>query len=85
MTPARSGAKAAKCLMATEASQSVPQTNSRNRKPWEDEILREVYAIREEISAEHGHDLKGLIEDLIQEQKHNPRPRIDTESERAKL
>ncbi len=70
--------------MATKTSQSVPQTNSRNRKPWEDEVLREVYAIREEISAEHGHDLERLIDDLIQEQKHNPRPRIDTESKREK-
>ena len=66
--------------MATKTSQSVPQTNSRNRKPWEDEVLPEVYAIREEISAEQGHDLKRLIDDLIQEQKHNPRRRIDTET-----
>lgn len=36
------------------------------------------YAIREEISAERGHDLQRLIDDLIQEQEHKARPRTVT-------
>jgi hypothetical protein len=34
-------------------------------KPWDhDEVLREVYAHRDAYSAEHGHDLRRIFEDM---------------------
>jgi hypothetical protein len=43
---------------------SVLLKNSES-KPWDhDEVLREVYANREAYSAEHGHDLRRIFEDM---------------------
>lgn len=34
------------------------------RKPWEDAVLREVYAARDAYAAEHGYDLDRIYADL---------------------
>ena len=62
--------------MATDTSQSVPPTNWREREgrePWEDEVLLELYEQRKAWAAEHGHDLKRMVEHLIERQKKNSR------------
>ncbi len=35
--------------MATQKRPSVPRKSSSDRKPWEDEVLREVYAARDDM------------------------------------
>jgi hypothetical protein len=34
------------------------------QQPWEDEVLREVYAARDAYAAEHGYDLDLIYRDL---------------------
>jgi hypothetical protein len=34
------------------------------QKPWEDEVLRDVYAERDAYAAEHGYDLDRIYADL---------------------
>jgi hypothetical protein len=33
-------------------------------KPWEDEVLRDLYAQRDAYAAEHGYDLTRLYDDV---------------------
>jgi hypothetical protein len=50
--------------MATRKRQSALPKNSSDRSPSEDDILREVYAVRDAYAAEHGHDLDRIYADL---------------------
>ncbi len=50
--------------MATQKRRSVPRKNSPDQKPWEDEVLREVFAARDAYAAEHGYDLDRIYADL---------------------
>jgi len=62
--------------MPTDTSQSVHPTNWREREgrePWEDEVLLELYEQRKAWAAEHGHNLKRMMEHLIERQEENPR------------
>lgn len=49
--------------MATRKRPSAP-LKSWCEKPWEDEVLREVYAARDAYAAEHGYDLDRIYRDL---------------------
>ena len=50
--------------MATQKRPSVPLNSSFDQKPWEDEVLREVYTARDAYAAEHGYDLDRIYADL---------------------
>jgi hypothetical protein len=50
--------------MATQKRQSVPRKSLPDQKPCEDEVLREVYTVRDAYAAEHGYDLDGIYADL---------------------
>jgi hypothetical protein len=50
--------------MAIQKRKSVHPKSSSDQECWEDEVLREVYAVRDEYAAEHGHDLNKIYEDL---------------------
>lgn len=50
--------------MATRKRPSVRRKSLCEQKPWEDEVLREVYAVRDAYAAEHGYDLDRICADL---------------------
>jgi hypothetical protein len=50
--------------MATRKRPSVPRKSLPDQKPWEDEVLRGVYAMRDAYAAEHGYDLDRIYADL---------------------
>ena len=50
--------------MATPKPRSARRKNSPHQQPWEDEVLREVYAVRDAYAAEHGYDLDRIYGDL---------------------
>ena len=50
--------------MAMREQQSVHPTSSSDYEPWEDEVLRDVYATRDNYAAEHGYDLERIYADL---------------------
>ena len=51
-------------IMATRKRPSAPRKSLCEQKPWEDEVLREVYAARDAYAAEHGYDLDRIYADL---------------------
>ena len=50
--------------MATPKPRSARRKNSSRPKPWADEVLKEVYAVRDAYAAEHGYDLDRIYADL---------------------
>ena len=50
--------------MGTRKRPSAPRKSLLEGKPWEDEVLREVYAVRDAYAAEHGYDLNRIYADL---------------------
>ena len=58
--------------MATQKQPSAPPKSSSERKPWEDEVLREVYAVRDAYAAEHGYDLDRIYADLKRREANRP-------------
>ena len=50
--------------MATPKRPSVRRKSLSEQKPWEDEILQEVYAVRDSYAAEHGYNLDQIYADL---------------------
>lgn len=50
--------------MATPKRPSAHRKNLPEKDPWEDEVLREVYANRDAWANEHGYDLDRIYRDL---------------------
>ena len=50
--------------MAIRKRPSALRKSSCEQKPWEDEVLRQVYAERDAYAAEHGYDLDRIYADL---------------------
>ena len=50
--------------MATHKLPSSLPKSCSEQKPWEDEVLREVYAVRDAYAAEQGYDLDRIYADL---------------------
>ncbi len=65
--------------MATPKRPSVHLKNLSEQKLWEDEILQEVYAVRDAYAAEHGYDLDRIYEDLKRRETDSHLRRADTE------
>ena len=50
--------------IATPERPSVRRKSLSEQKPWEDEVLQEVYAVRDSYAAEHGYNLDQIYADL---------------------
>ena len=50
--------------MAIQKRPSVPRKSLPDQKPWEDEVLLEVYKARDAYAAAHGYDLDRIYADL---------------------
>lgn len=50
--------------MAIQKRKSAHPKSSSDYEPWEDEVLRDVYATRDDYAAEHGYDLDRIYADL---------------------
>jgi hypothetical protein len=55
--------------MNTAERQSVRRKNYSRRKPWEDEVLGEVYAGRDAHAAQFGNDATEIYLDLVKKGK----------------
>jgi hypothetical protein len=55
--------------MDTVEQRYVRQKSSSDRKPWEDEVLREVYAGRDAHAAQFGNDATKIYKDLVKKGK----------------
>ena len=66
--------------MAIQKRKSAHPKSSSDYEPWEDEVLREVYATRDAYAAEHGYDLDRIYADLKRREanslmrQHNDEP-----------
>jgi hypothetical protein len=58
--------------MAMQKQQSAHPRSSSDYEPWEDEVLRDVYATRDDYGAEHGYDLDRIYADLKQREAKSP-------------
>lgn len=63
--------------MDTRKRQSAPRKSLCERKPWEDEILREVYAVRDAYAAEHGYNLDRIYADLKRREANSRLRRVE--------
>ena len=47
-----------------------------DRKPWEDEVLMNLYAVRDAYAAEHDYDLGRIYADLKRREAQSPLKRL---------
>lgn len=63
--------------MDTRKRPSAPRKSLCEQNPWQDEILREVYAVRDAYAAEHGYDLDRIYADLKRREALSRLPRAE--------
>jgi len=68
--------------MLSQKRRSAHQKNSSDQKPWEDAVLRDLYAVRDAYAAEHGHDLERIYRDLKRKEERSSLRRSDTTTEK---
>ena len=64
--------------MAFQKRRSALRKNSSEHGPWEDDVLREVYAVRDAYAAEHGYDLDRIYADLRRREASSRLQRANT-------
>ena len=64
--------------MATPKRPSVRRKSLSEPKPWEDEVLQEVYAVRDSYAAEHGYTLDQIYADLKRREANSDLRRSDS-------
>ena len=57
--------------MTTQERSSAHLKNLSEQKPWEDEVLRDLYAVRDAYAAENGYDLDRIYADLKRREAHS--------------
>ena len=62
--------------MATQKPQSARRKSLSDQKPWEDEVLTDLYAVRDAYSAEHDYDLGRIYADLKRREAQSPLKRL---------
>lgn len=62
--------------MATQKRRSAPRKSLSDQKPWEDEVLMNLYAVRDAYSAEHDYDLGRIYADLKRREAQSPLKRL---------
>lgn len=68
--------------MAIPRRRSVRLKSLSERAPWEDDVLREVYAVRDAYAAERGYDLKRIYRDLKDRELASHLQRVKPSKER---
>jgi hypothetical protein len=64
--------------MATPKRSSVCRKSLSEQKPSEDDVLQEVYAVRDSYAAEHGYDLDQIYADLKRREASSELRRSDS-------
>ena len=67
--------------MALQKRRSALRKNLSEHGPWEDDVLREVYAVRDAYAADHGYDLGKIYTDLKRREAANRLRRANAQVE----
>jgi len=71
--------------MGTQKQPSAPRKSLCKPQPWEDEVLREVYKVRDAYAAEHGYDLSRIYADLKQREAKSQLLRTNADPQNGQL
>ena len=67
--------------MAIKRTSALPKSLSEQAKPWEDEVLRELYAERDAYAAELGFNLEKIYADLKRREAKSRLPQVKSTSD----
>lgn len=66
--------------MASKRRPSAPLKNSSEQKPWEDKVLRELYAQRDQYAAALGYDMDRIGADLMKRSAESQMRRLNSKT-----